>query len=308
MPYASVTESIWRKLETEGSARRPTKSRSSFENVCDAFYQAEYCPYPHSEGESIRHVKMYRAEWNIHMYYYEFIICLTSRSRILIPHTVGDDSDFEGEDPATITFILSAKEIARSRPLPSSNPPANQPTNSPAPPSYIVVDLQSAEEARTMLETAIRRRNRSTNTAYKVQMGWNPRTGEPWFAVRSYASNSFPALWGPNRSALRDVYAMVPEFVLQFERFPERGYTLLWPEFASPASVYDKEIWVKLSQFRAFLEEWAGKKGNVMLISECLRAYVERTRGERPVSAMPAGFVLDEGLKERVLSLPPPSR
>lgn len=68
MSYHSVVETIWARLKSEGSVRRPVTSRATFDNVCEAFYQAEHAPPPHSEV-STWHVKMYRAEWNIHAYY-----------------------------------------------------------------------------------------------------------------------------------------------------------------------------------------------------------------------------------------------
>jgi hypothetical protein len=43
MQYDSQLEVIWAKLSSEGPLRRPTSSRPSFRNVCDAFYQAEEC-------------------------------------------------------------------------------------------------------------------------------------------------------------------------------------------------------------------------------------------------------------------------
>jgi len=66
MQYDSQLEVIWAKVSSEGSLRRPTSSRKSFRNVCDAFYQAEECP--HSPPVS-PNIKAYRAEWNTWAYY-----------------------------------------------------------------------------------------------------------------------------------------------------------------------------------------------------------------------------------------------
>jgi len=66
MPYQSQAKATWAKLSTEGSTRRPTSSRQTYENVCRAFYQAENCP----ESEpTTRDIKDFRAEYNIWAYY-----------------------------------------------------------------------------------------------------------------------------------------------------------------------------------------------------------------------------------------------
>jgi hypothetical protein len=69
--------------------------------------------------------------------------------------------------------------------------------------------------------------NRWNRKKYKPQLGWNEATGEPYMAVRAYAENSYPALSGENHSFLKGVERQLPEFCLQYERFPQLGYTLI---------------------------------------------------------------------------------
>lgn len=120
------------------------------------------------------------------------------------PCAVGDAVQFPGKDPLTVQSLACQ-----------------------------VLDVHTTT-ATTLLEAAQRKKQiqqlwagRWNRRGYNPQLGWNPETGEPWMAVRSYAENSYPALSGEQHSHLKHVQEQMPEFVLQYERFPHLGFTLI---------------------------------------------------------------------------------
>ncbi|PVH73164.1 hypothetical protein DL98DRAFT_595335 [Cadophora sp. DSE1049] len=219
---------------------------------------------------------MYRAEWNIHAYFF------------------GEDALFMGLDPAVAVARMSSvhpaissngqslasasgttptptprtkikTEIKREA-SPSSPPPPSAPT--PPPPSLTQPQRAAASANRVMRESALARRNKHH---YTPQLGWNPSTGDPWCAVRSYAVNSFPAIWGPRRSALTSVERVQPDFIIQLG---------------------DEGCWMRFHKFRTFLAEWAALTGNVEMLDSFLARFLARPEGEKLVLPVPAGFVM----------------
>ncbi|KAG4431140.1 hypothetical protein IFR05_013377 [Cadophora sp. M221] len=307
MIYRSVAEEIWSRLAVEGSARHPMTVREEFDSVCEAFYQAEHCLY--SEKSSI-HVKMYRAEWHIHVYYFK---SHPPTSRL----SIGENSSFLGFDPAVVSAYpsaqLAATELenftapsATNIGIPSISsaimPPEIASTSASAPLASTDNPLGSItpEEAlanKQMLEHRLASRSRYQRPCH-IQLGWNPATGEPWFAVRSYADNAYPAIWGRNDQ----------QFVLQFERFPSLGYVLIWTELADPRLINYDEVWDRFHQFRQFLEEWARMRGNVEMMDKCLERFFERSEDTRLGLPVPAGFVLDQRMRDQVAGAPAPAQ
>lgn len=123
-------------------------------------------------------------------------------------------------------------------------------------------------------------------------------------AIRAYATNSYPALSGEHHATLNAFQDMIRDFLIQYERFPEQRYTLIWPEFANPAKLVNQGTWEKFGELRAFLTEWAAYTGTAPLIDKAFEEFCHRPRHQRQGLPLPAGFVLD---RARVASLPVPS-
>lgn len=233
-------------------------------------------------------------------------------SRLTCYFPVGEDSIFPGVDPAASITPDSTKQTENlSFSTTQVHPRTECQKDMQAAAAQTQPDCSTSQATpeqavanRIMLEGALVTRDRD----YQVQFGWNPATGEPWFAVRSYSENSYPALYGPNRKILHNVGALAPEFVLQFERFPHLGYTLMWPEFANPFDINNNEVWQRFNQFRTFLQEWASMKGNAQQMDGCLKMFRNRPEETKKALALPHGFVLDQEMRSRVLSVPAPAR
>jgi len=123
-------------------------------------------------------------------------------------------------------------------------------------------------------------------------------------AVRAYATNSYPALSGEHHATLNAFQDKLSDFLIQYERFPEEGHTLIWPEFANPAKLVNQGTWEKFGELRTFLTEWAAHIGTAPLIDKAFEEFLDRPRRQRQGLPLPAGFVLD---RARVASLPVPS-
>ena len=108
--------------------------------------------------------------------------------------------------------------------------PGKDPLTGRAIPPAQLISPEEAASTRKQIETLWL--NRWNRKSYQPQMGWNDATGEPHMAVRAYAENSYPALSGDRHSFLKKVQRLMPEFVLQYERFPHLGYTLIVSAFS----------------------------------------------------------------------------
>jgi hypothetical protein len=122
-------------------------------------------------------------------------------------------------------------------------------------------------------------------------------------ALRSYATNSFPALVGQSHTVLNAFQDMNPDFIIQYERFPEQKFTLIWPEFADPKKLMNQETWEKFAVLRAFLKYWAGEDNSAPLIDTAYLKWLDLPEVYRKPLPLPMGFVLD---RSRAASLPAP--
>jgi hypothetical protein len=52
---------------------------------------------------------------------------------------------------------------------------------------------------------------------------------------------------------------LAPEFTLEFERFREEGYMLIWPEFRDPLDLSNSEARQRLGNFWGFLRGVGGQ-------------------------------------------------
>jgi hypothetical protein len=98
-------------------------------------------------------------------------------------YVVGEDVKFPGIDPAHDNNSSSLPSLPNSQGSSTNQAHSSQP-----------------EHVRQRLEaTWASRRSRA---GYQPQLSWNPATGEPWMAVRAYATNSYPALSGEHHATL----------------------------------------------------------------------------------------------------------
>ena len=121
--------------------------------------------------------------------------------------------------------------------------------------------------------------------------------------LRCYATNSYPALSGQYHTHLNAFQDMTRDFVIQYERFPEHKYTLIWPEFADPRKLLNQGTWERFGELRTFLVQWAGHKGVAPQINTAYKKFLERPHKEKKGLPLPAGFVLD---RSRVACMPAP--
>jgi hypothetical protein len=98
---------------------------------------------------------------------------------------------------------------------------------------------------------------------------------------------------------------MVPEFVIQYECFPEQKNTLIWPEFADASKLKNQGTWEKFGELRAFLADWATHTEMAPIITEAFKEFRSRPLHQRRGLPLPAGFVLD---RARIATLPAPAR
>lgn len=241
---------------------------------------------------------------------------------------VDEDGKFPGSDPAAVAGDASAQpaisneQSATSKVTPAISRQSDNDVSTPVPaighsarndgssvvkrdtssdttvqqripdqPQSALTRERQASANRTMLEAALTARNNE-----QPQLGWNPTTGEPWFAVRSYAENAYPALYGKKKSVFHRVSRMMPDFVLRYERFPAQRYVLIWPEFVDPGMVRDMRMWNRFDEFRLFLEEWASLTGNVRMMDVVLEEFLRRPEYTRRGLKVPDGFVLSPNL------------
>ncbi|CAD6502019.1 BgTH12-02262 [Blumeria graminis f. sp. triticale] len=284
MAYQSQINEIKRKLQREGSSRWQNSSQPMFRQICNAFYQAEDCP--HSIALS-RSMKQYLAEENIWAYLF------------------GKDSRFPGIKPsntyahyipsqAMVSNASHANTRYESELMPGRN--ISKP-NSSSPALECVeeskttrfVDRGAAKSMRRQLEEIwALGKNKPAN--YEPQFGWNPSTGEPWLALRSYRENSYTSLSGPAHRYLRQLSAFFPAITIQYDRFPHLGFTLIWFDLRDPKSVFSANVWRELAQLRAFFEDWASSNNVSRPIHQAYKIFIDQNAPTRPTLPLPDDF------------------
>jgi len=183
MLYTSQMEAIWIKISTERPINREETSRDSFRLVCEAFVQAQ--ERPPFAGLS-REIKSFIAERNIWAYYYKSLL---SWRRICLTQEVGDDVPFPSVDlaaasPPTLNTTLIAQPLSVQQEF----------------------DVPSAQANRAA--AAIKRKllakwqDKPYRQIYNPKFRWNPKTGEPWLAMRCYGEGAYPALSGEILSSI----------------------------------------------------------------------------------------------------------
>lgn len=101
-------------------------------------------------------------------------------------------------------------------------------------------------------------RSRYPEDAPQPMFGWNPKTGEPWLAIRLEAQNSLSALQGYgvfNHIILNPLATSSLADTLVIKYVKLSTYILFWPEFAAEGCRLKRQAWMDLATLRAFLQE-----------------------------------------------------
>jgi len=198
------------------SIRKPCPSRAKFEEIWEAFVQAEECP---ESEESSAETKAFRAASKIWIYYCKSTPNVALSSKASLTVLVGQDIPFPGSDPAGhILQQLHHRPISRS-PSPArigaevelAQQPPSSPKGSMGDASRLQLVQPGAHIGAAHLDLEGRRQiaaqnmkekmqskwfKKSHRQGYKPQFGWDESVGLPWLTIKCVAKKAYPALSG----------------------------------------------------------------------------------------------------------------